>query len=72
MSWWDWGDIRGTRATGVEDLDGVELGLLGNTIGGSTDGSGNVGAVAIAIGAAAVNVVGGEGGTATEVLKKGR
>lgn len=58
----------GAGAVGVEDLDGVEVGLLGNTIGGATDGTGDVSAVAVAIGVEAITgVVGEPGSTATEV-----
>lgn len=62
-----WGDIRSTRATGVQNLDGVEVGLLGNTIGGSTNGAGNVSAVAVAVGVVVVDKVAGPGGAATKV-----
>ena len=58
------------RAAGVEDLDGVELGLLGNTIGSTTDGASDVGTVAVAVCVRVVNVVGGESSTATEILGK--
>lgn len=62
-------DARGAAGSrSVEDLDGVELGLLGNTIGSTTDGAGDVGTVAVAIRVAAVNVVGQPGSTALEVL----
>jgi hypothetical protein len=62
---------RGARAVGVKDLDGEELGLLGNTIGGTADGAGNVSTVAITISVAAVpGVVGEPGSAATKVLAK--
>lgn len=37
------------RSVGVEDLDGEELSLLGDTVGLGADGAGNVGAVAITV-----------------------
>jgi len=40
---------HGAGAAGVEDLDGEELGLLGDAIGGAADGAGDVGAVAVAV-----------------------
>lgn len=58
----------GARAGRVEDLDGVELGLLGDTVLGSADGAGAVGSVAVAISVAAVDKVASPGGTATKVL----
>ena len=57
-------------AVGAENLDGVELGLLSDTIGGGADGAGNVGAVAVTVGVGAVDKVGGEGGTAAKVLTR--
>lgn len=63
--------ILGTRARGVEDLHGVEPGLLGNTVGGTTDGTGNVGAVAVAVRVRAVDKVGGKGGAAAKVGVRG-
>ena len=59
---------RGAGSVGAEDLDGVELGELSNTVLGATDGAGDVGAVAIAISAGATGVVAEPRGTAAEVL----
>jgi hypothetical protein len=47
----------GTRARGVEDLDGEEAGLLGDTVGLGANGTGAVGAVAVAIRGLAVTRV---------------
>lgn len=40
---------HGARAVGAEDLDGVDVGLLGNTILLASDGAGAVGAVTVAV-----------------------
>lgn len=56
------------RASGVQDLDSVELGLLSDTIRLGADGSGNVSAVAVAIGSGTVTgVVGQVSSTALEL-----
>lgn len=47
----------GAGTTVVEDLDGEELGLLGDTEGQTADGAGNVGTVALAIGIAVISKV---------------
>jgi hypothetical protein len=61
--------LRGAGAVGVKHLDSVELGLLGNTISAATDGTGDVGAVAVAISVLAVaSIVGKPGSTTAEVL----
>jgi hypothetical protein len=58
----------GSRTAGIEDLDSVELGALGDTVGLGADGTGAVSAVAVAIGVLAVTcVVGKEGGTTLEL-----
>lgn len=74
---WSWatprgakGYVRATRAVRAEDLDGVKLGLLGDAIGVGADSAGNVGAVAVAVSVGAVDKVGGECRTATELLFK--
>ena len=58
----------GAGAVGVEDLDRVELGLLGHAVGGPADGAGDVGAVAGAVGVGGVDEVGEPGGAALELL----
>lgn len=60
----DTGGGTGTRV--VEDLDGDESGLLGDTVGGTTDGTGNVGTVTVTVIGTASNV-GTHGGTAAEL-----
>jgi hypothetical protein len=58
----------GSRTAGIEDLDSVELGALGDTVGLGADGTGAVSAVAVAIGVLAVTcVVGKEGSTALKL-----
>lgn len=59
--------VLGTRAAGVEDLDGKQLGLLGNAVGLGADGAGNVGAVALAVGGVLVGEVLEPGGAALEL-----
>lgn len=60
------------RTAGVENLDGVEPGVLGNSIGIGSDGSSNVGTVTVAIGVGAITgIVGKEGSTASEVGMRG-
>ena len=61
----DTGGRAGAR--GGKDLDSIELGLLGNTIGRATNGAGNVGTVAVAISVVRVDVVGDPGSTAAEL-----
>ena len=61
--------IRAAGAISAENLDGVELGLLGDTILGATNGAGDVSAVAVAIGVDIIDKVGSPGGTAAEVLR---
>lgn len=60
-------DGRG-RGAALEDLDGQERGLLGDTIGGAADGASNVSAVADAVLLVAGEGSEGLGGTATEVV----
>jgi hypothetical protein len=56
------------RATGVEDLDSIELGLLGDTVGLGADGASAVSSVAVAVSVGAVpGVVGQEGGAALKL-----
>ena len=66
------GEIRrgllGAGAAGVEDLDGVEVGLLGHTVCRGADGARYVGAVAVAVRVAVVSIVGQERGTPPELL----
>lgn len=58
----------GAGPLGVEDLDSIQLGLLGYTVRLSADGASNVGAMTIAIGSGAITCVVGEvGSTALEV-----
>jgi len=60
---------RGAGAVGVEDLDGVQLGLLGDAVVDAANGAGYVGAVAVAVGGLAVaGEVGEPGGAALELL----
>lgn len=61
----------GAGPAGVEDLDRVQRGQLGDSVGGSADGAGDVGAVAVAVSVAAVGVVGKERRPATELLCEG-
>lgn len=49
----------GSRSSGIEDLDGDESGLLGDSVGRASDGAGAVGAVSVLIGV---------GGAGDEVL----
>ena len=51
----------------VEDLDTDEGGLLGHTVGGASDGTGDVGAVAVAVTGGAAGNVGANAGTAAEL-----
>jgi hypothetical protein len=55
----------GSRTTGVENLDSVELGRLGDTVGLRTDSTSAVSTVAIAIGVRAVTSIVGEEGSTT-------
>ena len=56
------------RATSVEDLDSIELGLLGDAVGLGADGASAVSAMAVSISVGAVSgVVGQEGGAALEL-----
>lgn len=58
----------GARAIGTKDLDSVELGLLGDSVGLGANGTSAVGAVTVAVGVAAIaSVVGEESGTALEL-----
>ena len=58
----------GARAIIAKDLDSQESGGLGNTVGSAADGAGNMGTVALNIVVVRVGEVGGEAGTAIEVL----
>lgn len=64
------GDDGGVGALSVlvEDLDGEELGLLGDAVGAGADGAGDVGAVALAVGVVVVGVVCEEGSATLELL----
>lgn len=57
----------GTR--GAENLDGVDVGLLGDTVGGSANGTSDVSSVTVAVRVVAVDIVGEPCSTATELLK---
>jgi len=58
----------GARSGGAQDLDTDQLDLLGNTVLGTTDGTGNVGAVSVLVNVGgARDEVGASGGTATKV-----
>jgi hypothetical protein len=59
---------EGARAGGVQDLDGEEPGVLGDTVGGAANGTSNVSAVAVAVGVGGVDDVASPRGTAAEVL----
>jgi hypothetical protein len=60
------------RTAGIEDLDSIELGLLGNTICLGTDSTSTVGAVAIAVGVFTITgEVGEERGTTLELRVSG-
>lgn len=63
--------LLGTRTAGVEDLDGVEFGLLGDAVSAGADSSCHMGTVAVAIGVVIISVVGQEGGTPPEFLEMG-
>ena len=53
---------------GIEDLDSIELGLLGHTVGGAANRARDVGAVTVSVGGAAVTgVVGKVGGAAAKL-----
>lgn len=62
------GGLLGAVAVVVEDLDGVEVGLLGHAVGGGADGARYVRAVAVAIRVAVVGEVCQEASAATELL----
>ena len=64
-------DIRGAGTIRAQNLDGIELGLLGNTIGARANGTSNMGAMAVAIRVGAVGEVRGEGSTPAELLSSG-
>lgn len=50
-----------------EDLDGDDVGALGHTVGGTTDGTGDVSAVTTGVSVSTTSRVGAESGTATEL-----
>jgi hypothetical protein len=61
------------RTASVQDLDSIELGLLGNTISLRADSTSAVSTMAVAIGVGAITCkVGEEGGTAFKVRVRGR
>lgn len=62
------GNSRGAGTARIEDLDAKEAGLLGNAIGGRADGTGDVGAVAVAVRVRAVDGIVQEGSTALKFL----
>ena len=71
-SWVGGACLLAARALGVEDLDAEEGRLLGHTVGGTADGAGHVGAVAVAVSVVAVpSEVLQECGAAAEVLVLG-
>lgn len=59
---------EGAGAGGVQDLDGEELGVLGDTVGGAANGASNVSAVAVAVSVGGVDDVASPRSTAAEVL----
>ena len=61
----------GTGTVITENLDTDESGLLGNTVGVATDGTGNVGTVTVAVAVGTASDVGTDGGTAAEVVVGG-
>lgn len=56
------------RTAGIENLDGIELGLLGHAVGRGADGASYVRTMAVTVRVAAISVVRQEGGTAPELL----
>lgn len=67
----DAGDDARVRAGAavIEDLDTVDGGLLGDTVGAAADGAGNVSAVAVAVSGLAADEASDLGSTATELLE---
>ena len=61
----------GAGPAGVEHLDRVQRDRLGDPVGAPADGAGDVGPVPVAVGVAAVGIVGEERRTATELLWQG-
>lgn len=62
---------EGPGARGTEDLDGIELGCLGNAKVSTADGTGDVGAVAVPVGVVGIGKVGEPLSTASELLMAG-
>lgn len=62
--------LLGARARVVKDLDGQESGGLSDTVGGATDGTSDVSAVALDIVVVVVGEVASEGSAAIELLKE--
>ena len=64
------GDLQGSGATRVKDLDSVELGLLGNTVDDGANGASNVSSMAVAVAVGGVDGIEEPSGTAFELLPK--
>lgn len=62
-------DLRAATAVGREDLDTVEGGLLGDTVGAATDGTGTVSTVALIVGGGGADEVRDLAGAALELLE---
>lgn len=60
-------DGGGGSRGALEDLDGDQVGLLSDTVGGAADGASNVGAVAESVGVGSADSVVAESGTAAEL-----
>ena len=60
-------DGRGSTLRALEHLDGDQVGLLGNTVGRATDGTGNVGAVAEGVSVGSADGVVAKSGTTAKL-----
>ncbi len=61
-------DIRSAGTIRAQNLDGIELGLFGNTIGARANSASNMGAMAITIRVGAVGEVRSEGSAPAKLL----
>lgn len=65
-------DDGGGGRRALEDLDGDNVGALSNTVGGTGDGTSNVGTVSVGVGGRATNSVVAKAGTAAELSVGGQ
>lgn len=62
------GDVQGTRAPSIQDLDGEEIDLLGNAVENRADGASHVSSVAVTVSVVVIGGIVEPSGAALELL----